>query len=332
MADVARRPGVSVMTVSRALNDFPGVSLETRQRVEAAVADLGYRANTAARVLAGGRSRTLGVVAVEAEQFGQSRMLYGIEAAARGAGHVVSFVTLDPETEELSDAVDHLWAAQVEGILAIAPVRPVVEAIAELDTGLPMVVMGGDPSLRGSTVTIDQEEGARRAVNHLLDLGHRTVHHIRGPAGWIDAAARERAWAETLEARGAPVAPVVDGDWTARAGHRAGQQLAGDPGVTAVFAANDQTALGLLRALHEAERRVPEDVSVVGYDDTPESAYLVPPLTTVRQDFGEMGRRGVELLLDLVGEDEPVPTHVVVAPELVVRASTSPCPHHRSGA
>ena len=325
MADVAGRAGVSVMTVSRVLNGFPGVAEDTRQRVEEAVAALGYRANPAARVLAGGRSRTLGVIAVETQQFGPSHMLYGIEAAARGAGHVLSFVTMAPGADEIGATLDHLRAAHVEGVIVIAPVRPVIDAVADLDADLPLVVVGGDPSVRTSTVTIDQEAGARMATAHLLGLGHRTVHHVSGPADWIDATERQRAWAETLEAHGAPPGRFVEGDWTAQGGYAAGTQLAQDPTVTAVFAANDQTALGILRALHEHGRSVPDDVSVVGYDDIPEAAYLVPPLTTVRQDLGEVGRRGVELLLALV-DGGPAQRHVMVAPELIVRASSAPPP------
>ncbi len=325
MADVAGRAGVSVMTVSRVLNGFPGVAEDTRQRVEDAVAALGYRANPAARVLAGGRSRTLGVIAVETQQFGPSHMLYGIEAAARGAGHVLSFVTMAPGADEIDATLDHLRAAHVEGVIVIAPVRPVIDAVTDLDADLPLVVVGSDPSVRTSTVTIDQEAGARMATAHLLGLGHRTVHHVSGPADWIDATDRQRAWAETLEAHGAPPGRFVEGDWTAQGGYAAGTQLAQDPTVTAVFAANDQTALGILRALHEHGRSVPDDVSVVGYDDIPEAAYLVPPLTTVRQDLGEVGRRGVELLLALV-DGGPAQRHVMVAPELIVRASTAPPP------
>ena len=265
------------------------------------------------------------MIAVETQQFGPSHMLYGIEAAARGAGHVLSFVTMAPGADEIGATLDHLRAAHVEGVIVIAPVRPVIDAVADLDADLPLVVVGGDPSVRTSTVTIDQEAGARMATAHLLGLGHRTVHHVSGPADWIDATDRQRAWAETLEAHGAPPGRFVEGDWTAQGGYAAGTQLAQDPTVTAVFAANDQTALGILRALHEHGRSVPDDVSVVGYDDIPEAAYLVPPLTTVRQDLGEVGRRGVELLLALV-DGGPAQRHVMVAPELIVRASSAPPP------
>jgi DNA-binding LacI/PurR family transcriptional regulator len=328
MADVAARAGVSVMTVSRVLNGFPGVTDGTRRRVERAVAALGYHANTAARVLAGGRSRTLGVIAVETEQFGPSHILFGIEAAARAAGHLLSFVTLSRTGKEIASTLEHLRASHVEGIIVVAPVTPVIDAVSRIEKNMALVVVGGDPRRSAATVTIDQVEGARLATGHLLDLGHRTVHHVRGPRSWVDAAARVQGWTDALRSSSSPRTPPLLGDWSARGGYTAGVRLAKDPGVTAVFAANDQTALGIMRALHEAGRRVPEDISVVGFDDTPESSYFLPALATIRQDFGEVGRRSVELVLSLM-DGETSARHVVVPAQLVVRDSAAPPPVHR---
>jgi DNA-binding LacI/PurR family transcriptional regulator len=323
MADVAARAGVSVMTVSRVLNGFPGVTDETRSRVEQAVTTLGYQANTAARVLAGGRSRTLGVMAVETEQFGPSHMLFGIEAAAREAGHLLSFVTLSRSGNDLASTLDRLRASHVQGVIVVAPVKRVIEAVTRLNGDMPLVVVGGDPGIGLPTVTIDQIDGARLATRHLLDLGHHTVHHVTGPQDWVDATARTRGWSEALRAYPTQRGKSVAGDWGARKGYEAGTRLARDPAVTAIFAANDQTALGVIRGLHDAGRRVPEDVSVVGFDDTPESGYYLPPLTTIRQDFGEVGRRSVRLLLSLADGAAGERHHVVPA-ALVVRASTAP--------
>jgi DNA-binding LacI/PurR family transcriptional regulator len=323
MADVAAQARVSVMTVSRVLNGFTGVTDETRLRVEAAVTALGYQANTAARILAGGRSRTLGVMAVETEQFGPSHMLFGIEAAAREAGHVLSFVTLDRSGDDMASTLSRLRASHVQGVIVVAPVRRVVEEVTRLEGDLPLVVVGGDPAIGAPTVTIDQLEGARIATRHLLDLGHHTVHHVTGPQTWIDATARMRGWSDALRAYPAPRGRALAGDWSARRGYEAGLRLGRATDVTAIFATNDQTALGVMRGLHDAGRRVPEDVSVVGFDDTPESGYFLPPLTTIRQDFGEVGRRSVELLLSLADGD-PVERQVVVPAALVTRASTAP--------
>jgi len=325
MADVAARAGVSVMTVSRVLNGFPGVAPATRRRVERAVSQLGYHANTAARVLAGGRSRALGVVAVETGQYGPSHMLFGIEAAARAAGHVLNFLTIEPTGRDLAGTFERLRAAHVDGVIVVAPVQPVVDAIVGIERERPLVVVGGDPDAGSPTVTIDQEAGARVATRHLLGLGHSTVHHVRGPRKWIDARARARGWADALREAGVsrPTPPV--GDWSAAGGFTAGARLAADPAVTAVFSANDQMALGLVRALRDAGRRVPEDVSVVGFDDTPESGYFAPALTTIRQDFGEVGRACVDLLLSLIDGSE-AERHVVVPSSLVVRDSTAAPP------
>jgi DNA-binding LacI/PurR family transcriptional regulator len=329
MADVARKAGVSIMTVSRVLNGFPGVTDTTRRRVEKAVAALDYRANTAARVLAGGRSRTLGVIAVETEQFGPSHTLFGIEAAAREVGHRLTFVTANRDGKDMTSTLEHLRNSHVEGVIVVAPVRPVVDEVAHANPDMPLVVVGGDPMIGAATVTIDQREGARLATLHLLDLGHPTVHHVRGPKHWIDAAVREDAWSDALRCSGAPRGRSVVGDWSAASGYAAGSRLAVEPGMTAVFAANDQMALGVLRAFHDAGRRVPRDVSVVGFDDTPESPYFLPALTTIRQDFGEVGRRGVELMLSLIDGTSSEP-HLMVPAKLVVRESTAPPPRARA--
>jgi len=325
MADVAREAGVSVMTVSRVLSGYPGVSDRTRSRVERSVAALDYRANPAARVLAGGRSRTLGVVALESDQFGPTHTLFGIEAAARAANHALSFVTLRRlDAPELRSTLARLRDQHVEGVVVIAPLRGIADAIAEIDNDLPVVLVGGDPAVATSTVTIDQYQGARLATEHLLDIGHSAVHHVTGPPTWIDSAERKRGWEDALRHHGCIVVPAIGGDWSAASGYEAGKLLGRDPNVTAVFAANDQTAMGLLLALHECGRSVPDDVSVVGFDDTPESGFFRPPLTTVRQSFGEVGDRCVQLLLSKIDDDARQSTHITIEPQLIVRASSGP--------
>jgi DNA-binding LacI/PurR family transcriptional regulator len=193
-----------------------------------------------------------------------------------------------------------------------------------MPAGVPLVTVDGDPTRADALVTVDQVAGARAATQHLLDAGHRTVWHVSGPSDWYDAAGRIEGWRQALHAAGAEVPPLLPADWSAAAGYSAGQMLARMPEVTAVFAANDHLALGILRALSERGRRVPHDVSLVGFDDVPEAAYFIPPLTTVRPDFDAVAQAGLDLLLAQMGDDgRAAPGRVVLAPDLIIRDSVA---------
>jgi DNA-binding LacI/PurR family transcriptional regulator len=328
MRDVARLAGVSNQTVSRVLNGQPKVGPETRERVLAAMQALDYRRNLAARALVTRRSGILGVVGFETGLFGPASMLYGIEEAARAAGYLVTIANVRTvERQSVRGAVDHLCQHAVEGIIAVAPKPELMDAIVAVPPGVPTVGVGGGVNGAVPTVRIDNLTGARIATQHLLDLGHDSVHHVAGPADWPEARERVVGWRGALLAAGAAVPAVQPGPWSARSGYERGQRLARDPSVTAVFCGNDQIALGVMRALHEAGRQVPEDVSVVGFDDTPDSGYFLPPLTTVHQDFAQLGRRSIGVLLDRLDRvDKPPVEHVQLAPDLVVRASTASRP------
>ncbi|MFJ9845291.1 LacI family DNA-binding transcriptional regulator [Kitasatospora sp. NPDC101155] len=326
MADVAKLAGVSHQTVSRVLNGAPHVRPDTRDRVLAAIRELDYRPNSAARALVTRRSQTLGVVSFDSTLYGPASMLEGIERAARSAGYFVSVTSLRSlDGRSVQEAVDRLRDQGVEGVVVIAPQTSAVSAVARLSSSVPVVAVGSGNQTQVPMVSVGNREGAGEATGHLLDLGHRTVHHLAGPSNWLESQDREEGWRLTLQAAGAPVPDVERGDWSARSGYQAGLRIAQLPDVTAVFCANDHMALGLLRALHEAGRAVPEEISVVGFDDIPEAAYFIPPLTTVRQDFGELGRRALELLVgELEGGAKPSPTHVRIPPELVLRRSVGP--------
>lgn len=325
MTDVARLAGVSHQTVSRVLNDSSQVRPETRERVLAAVAELGYRPNAMARGLVSRRSKMLGVVTFDTVLYGPASTLLGIERAARAAGYGVSIATLE-RVDRLGvlDAVNMLADQGVDGVIIIAPQLAAAAALHNLPAQLVAVAVEAGQDAGLPAASVDQFEGARLAVQHLLDLGHRTVWHISGESDSIEARDRMDGWGRTLEAAGAVIPPAIGGDWSARSGYRAGLMLADQPGVTAVFAGNDQMALGLLRAFAERGIRVPQDVSVVGFDDIPEAAYLSPPLTTVRQDFDEVGRRSIRLLLELLESEGHAPDPSLVVPELVVRESSAP--------
>jgi DNA-binding LacI/PurR family transcriptional regulator len=324
MADVAKLAGVSLQTVSRVINDSPHVRADTRQRVQDAMRKLEYRPNPVARALVTGRSRTLGVVSFDTTLHGPASTLFGIERAAHEADYFVSIVSLRSlASSSVVSAVERLRDQGVDGILVIAPQESATSALLHLPEDVPVVAAEAGPDASVPLVAVDQFEGAQMATSHLLELGHRTVWHISGPVDWLEAQDRMRGWRSTLEAAGAPAPPVLHGDWSARAGHELGRDLAANPDATAVLVANDQMALGLLRALHEAGRRIPGDISVVGFDDIPEAEYFTPPLTTVRQNFNEMGRRSLLLLLEQIESGVREARRETVAPELIVRASTA---------
>lgn len=213
----------------------------------------------------------------------------------------------------------------MDGIIVIMEVR-LLDAAISLPPHTHVVVADSDAGDRYSVVDTDQSGGAEAAVQHLLDLGHRTVVHVAGPPESFAAQRRAHAWRRTLEKAGRPVPAQVNGDWSAASGYTAGLALAADPTCTAIFAANDQMALGVLRALHEKGRRVPEDVSVVGFDDIADSASFLPPLTTVHQDFAEVGRLCVDGVLRQIREETTERGTTLVPTRLVVRSSTAPPP------
>ena len=330
MSDVGRLAGVSHQTVSRVINGSRHVSPETRERVLAAMHQLGYRPNSSARALATGRTRAVGVISFDTTLYGPASTLFGIERAAHEAGYsimVTSLKALDRAT--VLQAIERLRRQGVDGILVIASEEESAQALLHAPIDVPLVAVEAGPEAGIPVVAVDQRQGAALATRHLLDLGHRTVHHITGPLGSLESQARGAGWRAALDQAGAQRPEPLIGDWTARTGYHLGRRLSRDRSVTAVFVSNDQMALGLLRAMHEGARRIPDEVSVVGFDDIPESPYFTPPLTTVRQDFGEVGSRSLRVLvraIDSVNDGTRPPEGSLVPPELVVRASTAPPP------
>jgi DNA-binding LacI/PurR family transcriptional regulator len=325
MADVARLAGVSSQTVSRVSTGHPGVVESTRRQVLDAMAELGYRPNSAARALKRGEFRTLGVILFTLATTGNSRTVEAIATHAADEGYAITLIPVAVPTQDgVLGAFTRLGELAVDGIIVIMEVHLLDAANLTLPPGVQVVVVDSDAGDRYPVVDTDQADGARQAVRHLLELGHRTVWHVTGPAESFASERRANAWRSVLAEAGRPIPPIERGDWSAESGYRAGLQLAANPECTAVFAANDQMALGVLRALHERGREIPREVSIVGFDDIPEAQYFTPPLTTVRQDFGEMGRSSLRLLLELMQETGQPPQRVTIAPELVVRRSTAP--------
>jgi len=326
MFDVAKAAGVSHQTVSRVLNEPAAVKESTRRRVNAAIDELGYHRNLAARALATHRSKTLGVICFDSTLYGPASMLYAIEHASRSAGYYVSVAsesTIDSTT--LPMALNRLAEQSVEGVVVIAPLSETRHALSGLHRALPVVAVDGTGGLGLPVVSVDQFDGARQATRHLLEQGASTVWHVTGAEGWTETDARLAGWRAELTDAGRTIPEPLHGNWSAASGYQAGVALARRADVEAVFVANDQMALGLLRACAEAGRAVPDDVLVAGFDDVPEAEFYSPPLTTVRQDFATVGRRSVEMLIARIedSDDAPVDDQPILVPaQLVVRQST----------
>lgn len=323
MTDVAARAGVSHQTVSRVLNAPELVKPATRQRVLDAIEALGYRRNLSARALATRRTRLIGVINSGVSYFGPGQTTRAIEAAARGAGYATIASGAADATANPVDTLDFFLDLAVEGLIIVAPTTEVADAVRSLAGSLPIVIIatGLDAPEPMHVVAVDHEQGARDATRHLLELGHRTVAHISGPLNWFDASARISGWRTELHHAGVAAPAPISGGWEARDGYAAAQRLLALPEMpTAVFAANDLMALGLLRRLHEAGLRVPQDVAVVGYDDSAGSDFFSPPLTTIRQPFDLVGERAMSVLIKTI--EGSAPANMLILPTLIVRESS----------
>lgn len=325
MADVARHAGVSSQTVSRVSNGLNNVDESTRERVLASMRAVGYRPNGAARALKYGRFHTVGVIMFTLETLGNVRTLDAIATEAAAADYTVTLMPVpDPTMGAVSGAYRRLSEQAVDGIIIIFEASLLDRVEITLPPGLPVVVIDSNAGSGFAVVDTDQAQGARLATEHLLSLGHRNVWHLAGPTSSFSAGHRAEAWRTTLQDAGIEPPALIHGDWTTESGHRAALELAARDDVTAIFAANDQMALGAMKALHELGRDIPSDVSVVGFDDMDESRAFWPPLTTVRQNFREVGRVAMERLLSQIEDPDAAPQTTLIPTELIVRESSGP--------
>lgn len=325
IADVAALAGVSSQTVSRVSTGAENVRPVTRDRVLAAMDELGYSPNHAARALRYGSFGTIGLIAHRLARTGESRTVEAVVEAARAEGYTVTLIDVQtPGSDDVTAAVARLSHQSIDGLVIIRAETATPVTLA-LPPRLPVAVSDSRFVGHHPAVGADQVTGTHLAVQHLLDLGHRTVHHIAGPDDSAPAQMRVQAWRQHLVGAGRPLPELLRGDWTARSGYELGHLLAADPDATAVFCANDEMAAGVVRALGEHGRRIPADVSVVGFDDIPLAEFLWPPLTTVQQDFHLIGSQLVDLLLRQIrGRAELTDTRIVVPTRLIVRESTAP--------
>ena len=321
--DVAKLAGVSMQSVSRVSNGSASVSPQLRERVTRAMHELGYRPNRVARALRSGRTWTLGLFVERLETSGSELMLESLMDAAAKRGYGLTLIPIGNDAQVSVIASSPFVASlDVEGM--IVNDRPAVaEAIDQFFPDTPVVSIGKNPDRENwSSMDLDQELIGRLAVEHLLDLGHKTVYHVGGEQISNSAIKRAQSWEQVLHERGCEVPPFEYAGWWADDGYRVGKKLAEDPNCTAVFCANDTLALGVIKALQESGLRVPEDVSVVGVDDSVNGYYPNNNLTTVSQRYAEAGRSLVELLIDRINGGGP--KHVMVGDDLIVRGTTGP--------
>lgn len=322
LRDVAREAGVSYQTVSRVINNNSNVATATRHRVLKAIEALDFHPNRAAQILQTERSHTIEVVM---PYFGFNRVLYDMARATHERGYHFFISAID--NDEFANTLESANARFTDGLILI-PLIPIVDdydTLNKLTHGIPFVQIGARLGANLPSVIYDQAKGARLATQHLIDLGHRQIAEISGPLLNYDAYDRHEGWLATLINNDLPLGPSVESDFTTEGGYEAMSRLLDDEAAfTAVFVGNDSMALGVHTALRQRGLRVPDDISVVGFDDLPESAHLVPALTTVRQDFQLLGQLAVEYIIDLIEKPETPVYQRVLPPKLIIRESTRP--------
>ena len=339
LQDVATLAGVSIKTVSRVVNNQGEITDATRQRVQAAIDELGYQPNILARSLVSRRTDTLAVVAWGIDYFGPSRVMVGIEQQAEELGYSL-FLDLvpQPDTHNSERILSTLLSRRVDGIIWAVPEVGDNRAwfSAEvLERFPPIVFLSMAPRAGLMIVAANNRSGARQAVAHLIQQGRRRIGVITGPMAWWEARQRHAGWEESLQQSGLePSAALqVESYWSAAGGERATQQLLRQaPDVDAIFACSDQIALGALQTLHQTGRAVPEQVAIVGFDNMPESAYFWPPLSTVYQKLVTVGHTSVQNLHQMIEArrrhaERPETSTAFIEPELIIRASSGPVPN-----
>ncbi|MFZ6026851.1 MAG: LacI family DNA-binding transcriptional regulator [Chloroflexota bacterium] len=329
--DIAQMCSVSTQTVSRVLNKKPDVSTETREAVEKAIAQMGYRPSMLARSLVRQRSYTIGVILAGLKYLGVSQTLNGIAEACERAGYAL-FVKELPrfDTPNIMPVIEALMAHQVEGIIFAAPEFNENVKVAQSQipaTCPPIIFLKCHPNPNYTTISIDNYGGARKAVTHFFSIGRRHVGLITGPLAWLESRQRKQGWEDTLKSMGVAVneRKWVQGNWSSASGESAFAELIQKyPAMNALFASNDQMALGALHYANTHDIRVPEDIAIIGFDDLAEAAYFTPALSTITHPLRDLGVLAVETLLEQVGSRSANRAHreILLQTELVLRDTT----------
>ncbi|MEN9965509.1 MAG: hypothetical protein RJA60_506 [Actinomycetota bacterium] len=321
--DVAKLAGVSHQTVSRVINKAEYIKDDTRTKVQSAMEELGYVPNAAARALVTSKSKIVGILVSDIVYHGPAGMMHAMEKEARRGGFFAISASVDPlDGKSIAQGIEHLRRLGIEGLVVITPQSDSVQAVERLVTDIPVVFIDSPNNSKELSAELDNFSGAQRATEHLISLGHKQIVHVAGPTGWFDSAPRVAGYEAAMES--AQLQPkVIPGDWTVPTGYEIGRNLDIEADkVTAIFAANDHLALGLMRALRQRGYSIPERVSIIGFDDVPEAAYYEPPLTTMRPDFAELGRVAMEMMLGHINREETLRADTLV-PELIIRESTA---------
>ncbi|MEJ4044779.1 LacI family DNA-binding transcriptional regulator [Erwinia sp. SLM-02] len=323
--DVAQAAGVSYQTVSRVLNHSSQVAESTRSRVEAAMRALNYVPNRVAQQLAGKNTRTLGLATSDLALLAPAQIASAMQQRAGQLGWHLVMAMAGADTDGPQAAVSDLLSQRVDALLINLPLETAAAQQIETMAGsLPCLFLDVAEDATVASCGFSAQTGARQGAEHLLALGHRRIALLNGPSSSVAARARSDAWRRVLQEHQLTPQAELYGDWSASSGYRAVMQLTGDAFPSALLVANDQMALGAMQALHQRGKIVPTEVSVVGYDDTADSAWYQPPLTTVRQDMRLLGERSVDWLIGRVEQPERCDPAEIFPTELIVRNSTSP--------
>ncbi len=326
MLDVAKLSGVSYQTVSRVINNHPYVSDDTREKVQQAIDTLNYRPSKAAINLRAKMSKTIAIILYGSWFNGPVQMALNVEMAAKTSGFDVILNNVTETEQQVEDALEHVRDWGVDGIVMIIPAHGLpMKKIYAICDDIPIVFIDSYPSEGAPSIVLDEAEGTKQIIEHLIGLGHQNFCEISGPQDWYSARIRHRTCLDVLKAHNLPEPTSMESNWTTSGGYQATRRaLERSQPFTAIIAANDSMAFGAYRALHEAGLSVPNDVSVVGFDDIEEATYFTPPLTTVRHNFIQLGTVGFESLLQVIDDPDKVIEQKVISSRLIIRSSTAP--------